>query len=81
MTITRTPTGQWELHTREGQLVGRGDLNTIISLWVRMLRDGWSPIPFGQPATAPLSGRRTVECTATEHCPCRACRRITDPTR
>ncbi len=72
MTITRVADGVWELRTRHGQLIGRGDLYTVIMLWARTRRDGWSDVAHGQPATNPLSGRRTVECAEAHDCQCRA---------
>ncbi len=72
MTITPVAPGVWELRTRHGQLIGRGDLYTVITLWARVRREGWSDLPYGQPATSPLSGRRTVECAEAHDCQCRA---------
>jgi hypothetical protein len=72
MTITRRPDGVWELRTREGQLAGTGELPAMINLWARMRRDGWSVVPFGDPARG-IDGRRTVECTGRNDCACRAC--------
>ena len=73
MTITRVAPGVWELCTRHGQLVARGDLCAVVTVWARMRREGWSDIPYGQPAVHPLTGRRTVECTEAHDCQCRAC--------
>ena len=72
MTITHRPDGAWELRTREGQLVGTGELTAMVSLWARMRRDGWSVVPFGEPARK-MDGRHTVECTRRHDCVCRAC--------
>lgn len=71
MTITRRSDGIWELRTREGTLLGTGDLYSMVTLWTRMRRDGWSTVPFGEPAF--VGGRATIECTATHDCRCRAC--------
>jgi hypothetical protein len=68
VTITRFAPGVWELRTQHGQLIGRGDLYTVITLWARVRREGWSDLPYGQPATSPLSGRRTVECAEAHDC-------------
>jgi hypothetical protein len=74
MTITRRADGVWELRTREGQLVGAGDLHTIVTLWARTRRQGWSTVPFGQPMQG-NGAARTVECTRCHDCQCRACAR------
>jgi hypothetical protein len=72
MTITRIAPGLWELRSRHGALFGTGDLYTVVTLWARMRREGWSDIPYGQPAFN-QNGRRTIECTRTRDCACRAC--------
>ena len=71
MTITRTADGCWELRTRYGTLVATGDLYTVINAWARMRREGFSDVPYGQPAL--IDGRRTIECTERHDCQCRAC--------
>ncbi len=71
MTITRTADGCWELRTRHGTLVATGDLYTVINAWARMRREGFSDVPYGQPAL--IAGRRTIECTERHDCQCRAC--------
>jgi hypothetical protein len=73
MTITYIRPGLWELRTRHGQLVDRGELHRMVTLWARMVRAGWSDTPYGQPAIHPLTGARTTECTIRHDCECRAC--------
>ena len=72
MTIARIGPGLWELRSRHGALFGTGDLFAVVRLWARMRREGWSDIPYGQPAFNE-TGRRTIECTCTLDCACRAC--------
>jgi hypothetical protein len=72
MTITRIAPGLWELRSRHGALFGTGDLYTVVKLWARMRREGWSDIPYGPPA-CDRTGRRTIECTCTHDCARRAC--------
>ncbi len=71
MTITRIADGCWELRTRHGTLVTIGDLYTVVNVWARLRREGWSDVPYGQPAL--IDGRRTIECTERHDCQCRAC--------
>jgi hypothetical protein len=71
VTITRRRDGTWELRTREGTLLGTGDLYWMVTLWTRIRRDGWSTVPFGEPAH--VNGRTTTECTAIHDCRCRRC--------
>ena len=73
MTITRIAEGCWELRTRYGTLITTGDLYTVINVWARLRRAGWSDVPYGEPAVS--DGRRTIECTARHDCQCRACNR------
>ncbi len=71
MTITRIAEGCWELRTRYGTLVATGDLYTVVKVWARLRREGWSDVPYGRPAF--VNGRRTIECTMRHDCECRAC--------
>jgi hypothetical protein len=50
MTITQIASGAWELRTRHGQLVARGDLHTVITLWAEITRRESANPPVG-PAT------------------------------
>jgi hypothetical protein len=70
MTITRISPGVWELRTRHGTLIATGDLHTVVDVWAKLHRDGWSDPPYGHPRA---DGRPTVECTCRHHCRCRAC--------
>jgi hypothetical protein len=81
MTISRTTAGEWELRTRHGVLIGTGDLYTVVTLWARMRRHGWSDVPYGQPTVHPITGERTVECTGCHDCGCRACANPAIPAR
>lgn len=64
MTITRIAPGLWELRNRHGAPFGTGDLDTVVTLWARMRREGWNDISYGQPAFN-QNGQRTIECTRT----------------
>jgi hypothetical protein len=70
MTITRISPGVWELRTRHGTLIATGDLHTVVNVWAKLRRDGWSDLPYGHPRA---DGRPTVECTCRHDCRCRAC--------
>ena len=72
MMITRIGPRVWELRSRHGAPFGRGDLYTVVTLWARMRREGWCDTPYGQPEFDG-TGRRTIECTCTHDCACRAC--------
>ncbi len=71
MTIARVTDGCWELRSGHGTLIATGDLYTVVTMWARLRREGWSDVPYGQPAI--VNGRRTIECTAEHDCQCRAC--------
>jgi hypothetical protein len=73
VTITRICDGCWELRTRHGTPVSTGSLYAMVCVWSRMVRDGWCDVPYGH---AGESGR-TIECTCTHDCCCRACTEAT----
>jgi len=73
MTIIRVGPGVRELRGHHGDIYGRGDLYTMVTLWVRLKREGWPDVPYGQPAIDPVTGSRTIECTCCRDCQCRAC--------
>ena len=72
MMITRIGPRVWELRSRHGAPFGRGDLYTVVTLWARMRREGSCDTRYGQPEFDG-TGRRTIECTCTHDCACRAC--------
>jgi hypothetical protein len=47
MTITRISPGVWELRTRHDTLIATGDLYTVVNVWAKLRRDGWSDLPYG----------------------------------
>ena len=49
MTITRISPGVWELRTRHGTLIATGDLHTVVNVWAKLRRDGWSDVAHGHP--------------------------------
>ena len=55
MTITRISPGVWELRTRHGTLIATGDLHTVVNVWAKLRRDGWSDVAHGHPRA---DGRR-----------------------
>jgi hypothetical protein len=71
MTMTRIAGGWWELRSRYGTPLAFGTLETVITAWPRLRREGWSDVAYGQPVF--VNGRRTVECTGCDDCQCRAC--------
>jgi hypothetical protein len=70
MTITRISPGVWELRTRHDTLIATGDLHTIVNMWAKQRRDGWSDLPYGHPRA---DGGPTVKCAMTHDYRCRAC--------
>ena len=50
MTITRISPGVWELRTRHGTLIATGDLHTVVNVWAKLRRDGWSDLPLRPPS-------------------------------
>jgi hypothetical protein len=74
VTIARIDDGQWELRTRHGMPLGTGSLYAMVCLWARMVRHGWCDIPYG----AAGEPGRTIECTCTHDCRCRACTQATE---
>lgn len=71
MTITCISPGVWELRSRHGTVIATGDLYTVVKVWAKLRREGWSDLPYRHPrAVGPPT---TGECTSPHDCRCSTC--------